>query len=119
MSTTAVIAVALFMAGMGLLALVAPTRFLRFVGSEPLGRDGRNEVRAVYGGFGVMMFAVLLYALRDAAYRPGILLCVGVALVGMALGRIISIIPDRGISPLMIAVLSGELAAGSMLLLAI
>ena len=119
MSAFAVGTIAILMLAMGLSALAAPTRFLRFVGSEPLGRDGRNEVRAVYGGFGVMMFAVLLYALRESAYRPGILLCMGVALLGMALGRIVSIVLDRGISPLAIAVLAGEFSGGCILLLAI
>lgn len=119
MTTFAIVTIAILMLGMGLSALVAPTRFQRFVGSEPLGRDGRNEVRAVYGGFGLMMCVLLLYAVGDSTYRSGILLSIGLALISMALGRIISIIPDRGISPLAVAVLSGEFVGGTVLLLAI
>ncbi len=119
MNSIAIIAVALFMGGMGLSAIVAPVRFLRFVGSETLGRDGRNEVRAVYGGYGLMMCGALMYALQQTDYQSGILLCMGLALCGMALGRVISIVPDRGISPMMIAVLMGELIGGGLLLIAI
>lgn len=119
MSDLAIGTVAILMLGMGVSALVAPVRFLRLVGSEPLGRDGRNEVRAVYGGFGLMMCALLIYAIQESAYRPGILVCIGLALIGMALGRVISIVPDRGISPLAITVLSGEFVGGTALLLAI
>jgi len=119
MSTTAIIIVAVFMTGMGVLAIASPTRFLRFVGSETLGREGRNEVRAVYGGFGLMMGGILLYALQQTDYRPGILLCMGLALAGMSLGRVVSIALDRAMTPMIVGVAIGEMVGGSVLILAI
>jgi len=119
MSTISIVVVASLMALMGVCGIITPVRFLRFVGSETLGRDGRNEVRAVYGGFGLMMGGILLYAVQETAYQPGILLCMGLALAGMAIGRIISIVPDRGISAFMVFTCISEFVAGGVLLLAI
>jgi hypothetical protein len=119
MSAAAIVTVATFMTAMGLLAIATPTRFLRFVGSETLGREGRNEVRAVYGGFGIMMGGILLFALQQTDYRSGILLCMGLALVGMSLGRVVSVILDRAITPMIVVGAVGEMVGGSVLILAI
>ena len=58
---------ALFFLVMGIAALVAPARILAPFGVTVATADGRSEVRAVYGGFGVVT-GVLLLARR--AIRP-------------------------------------------------
>lgn len=94
MATILIIAVAVFFAGMGLVALARPEQVLAFFGTPSLSRDGRNEVRAVYGGFGLAVVSLLLVALEQPALRPGVLLTVALALVGMAAGRLISALID-------------------------
>lgn len=91
----AIEAVALFFLGMGVVALLRPAAVLAFFGIGTLPVDARNEVRAVYGGFGVAIAAVLVMALRDDALRDGVLVAVAVALVGMAAGRVVSALVDR------------------------
>jgi hypothetical protein len=58
--------------------------------------DGRNEVRAVYGGFGVAVAGMLVYAAitpgRGALWIPSV---ISLALLGMAAGRLISVVLDR------------------------
>ena len=82
---------------MGLGALWRPVLVTAQFGIPSLTRDGRNEVRAVYGGFGIAMALVLLAAMQHAELRAGISMAVGAALLGMAAGRIISLGIDRGI----------------------
>lgn len=82
---------------MAIVSLVAPTRVTRQFDIPILSIAGRNEVRAVYGGFGLAVAAVMLAAIRDEALRPGILVAVAAALAGMASGRIISALIDREI----------------------
>jgi hypothetical protein len=81
---------------MGLAALVAPERILATFGVAVTTADGRNEVRAVYGGFGVAMAAMLGVALDAPQLAPGILACLAAALGGMAGGRLVSAALDRG-----------------------
>lgn len=91
MTLALVYLVAAFFAGMGLVALLQPERVLAFFGTRHLTRDGRNEVRAVYGGFGIAIAILLLGTLSFfASLRDGILFAVAVALLGMAAGRLIS-----------------------------
>lgn len=94
--TAAVIAViAVFFLGMGVYALAAPAALIRPFGVALKTSTSRSEVRAVYGGFGLAIAAVLAYAaFREGDVQKGILITVGVALVGMALGRIVSAIVD-------------------------
>ncbi|MBI2425724.1 MAG: DUF4345 family protein [Candidatus Hydrogenedentes bacterium] len=112
-----VLFVALLFAGMGLWATLFPSQFLAHFGSRVEGRDGRSEVRAVYGGFGFAMAGALALSLYAGTYRPGILLCLALALAGMAAGRLLSSMIDREISPKMVVVLVGE-AIGAALLFA-
>lgn len=97
MSTLSIIlvgAVAAFFFAMGMVALVHPEQIVALFGTRSLTRDGRNEVRAVYGGFGVFTAFLLLSTLFFPALRPGVLVAVGVALLGMAVGRMISAVLD-------------------------
>lgn len=91
----AVTLVALAFAAMGLSALIRPASIGRYFDVRFDSIDSRNEVRAVYGGFGLAMTAVLLLALRAPAVRDGILLTVALALAGMALGRVVGALADR------------------------
>jgi hypothetical protein len=86
-----VVVVALGLAVMGLAALVKPAVIWAPFGVVPSTPESRNEVRAVYGGFGVAL-AVLLFVADGWApdVRAGVLLTVAIALLGMAGGRAIS-----------------------------
>jgi len=87
--TVAVIAVGF--AGMGLAALVKPALVWAPFGVVPSTPASRNEVRAVYGGFGIA-FAALLFVADGWAtdVRAAVLLTVAIALLGMAGGRVFS-----------------------------
>lgn len=87
-----VAAVAVFFLGMGVYALAAPAALIRPFGIVLDRPESRSEVRAVYGGFGVAIAAVLLAAALHQEIRSGVLLTVAVALAGMAVGRVISAI---------------------------
>jgi hypothetical protein len=89
--------IAVFFVGMGAYALAAPVALVRPFGITLGESAARSEVRAVYGGFGLAIAAVLAYAtVAGGDLRKGVLLTVGVALVGMALGRVAAaILGDR------------------------
>ncbi|KAJ0392207.1 hypothetical protein P43SY_011942 [Pythium insidiosum] len=88
------IVVAVFFVGMGLYGLLAPALLVQPFGIELTRTDARNEVRAVYGGYGLAVGAALalLSARGDIGptYRRGFFLAIAVSLVGMALGRVLS-----------------------------
>lgn len=86
---------ALFFAVMGAVALVNPTYVSTQFGIPALTPDGRNEVRAVYGGFGVAMAVALVAARFTPSLRVGICMTLAAALVGMAVGRLVSAAIDR------------------------
>ena len=91
-----VLLVAAGFALMGAGALVRPKLVLEQFGVDAGTVEGRNEVRAVYGGFGLAVAALLAVAvLGDGAERDGILIAVGVALAGMAAGRIAGALAER------------------------
>ena len=84
----------LFFFGMGVLALLRPAVLGRLVELSPETVLARNEVRAVYGGFGVVMALALLWSIGDAVLGPGVQLAVALALLGMAGGRVVSSVAD-------------------------
>ena len=89
--------IAVFFLGMGVYALAAPAALVRPFGITLGESASRSEVRAVYGGFGLAIAAVLAYAAAaDGDLRKGILITVGAALVGMAFGRVAAaVLGDR------------------------
>lgn len=87
--------VAAFFLGMGLYALVAPASLIRPFGVTLSRPESRAEVRAVYGGFGLAVAGVLVYAALNPSVGPAILITVAVALAGMAVGRLISAVVDE------------------------
>lgn len=118
MADALTLVVAAGFAAMGLAALARPGDVLAQFGVAVATPDGRNEVRAVYGGFGVAIAALLAYAaLADPSTADGILVAVAVALLGMAAGRLVGILAERptGLHPV-VTYLAIELAAGAALL---
>jgi hypothetical protein len=80
---------------MGLAALIRPAVIWAPFGASPTTPAARNEVRAVYGGFGCALAVLLVVADRSGAgFRDGVLIAVAVALAGMAGGRIISFVVE-------------------------
>ncbi|MFP1681058.1 DUF4345 family protein [Alloalcanivorax sp. C16-1] len=92
---SALIAVALAFLAMGAVAIAAPDRVLALVDVPRLPWAARNEVRAVYGGFGLAVGGLLLAAPALPAWRAGIVVTVAVALLGMAGGRLAGLLLDR------------------------
>lgn len=89
MTTSIAICAAVFFLGMGLYGLVAPAALVRPFGINAGSVEARTEVRAVYGGFGVAVGGLLLWAVTaPGPVRQGVLAAVGVALLGMAAGRL-------------------------------
>ena len=89
------IVVATLFAAMGLLTLVRPRSIGAIVDIRLDAADARNEVRAVYGGFGLAMAAVLVVAMRVPRLHDGIVACVALALAGMVVGRLVSAVIER------------------------
>ncbi|MEK6806674.1 MAG: DUF4345 domain-containing protein [Pseudomonadota bacterium] len=87
--------VAFAFAGMGLMALLKPASIGNYFDVRFESVDGRNEVRAVYGGFGIAMALALCLATQQPEYRAGVVLCVAFALAGMAAGRLLSALIER------------------------
>ncbi|WP_194818751.1 DUF4345 family protein [Nocardia sp. XZ_19_385] len=97
MRTVVLAAVGVLFAGMGMYALVAPAALARPFGLSAPTAVSRAEIRAVYGGFGVAVAGVLFWsAFGSGELRTGAALTVGFALVGMAVGRIVSRLVDGG-----------------------
>jgi hypothetical protein len=111
--------VAVFFLGMGLIALAQPTQIVRYFGTRELTADGRNEVRAVYGGFGLAVAALLAWTLMDPTLATGILTTVAVSLIGMALGRIVSRLIDGVIGFYPALFVGVELSLAAALLFAV
>lgn len=72
-----------------------PRHFLRPFDIAAETATARNEIQAVYGGFGLAMFAVLLLPHWLPELRSGIAIAVAAALAGMALGRVIGALRER------------------------
>ncbi|WP_433710001.1 DUF4345 domain-containing protein [Nocardia sp. CA-084685] len=91
--------VGVFFLAMGGYALAAPAALIRPFGIRLEQPEARYEIRAVYGGFGLAMAAMLaVAATHDGALRTGIMITIGVALGGMAFGRIVSAVLDDRIT---------------------
>lgn len=82
---------------MGVVALAMPERVTGQFGIPILNANGRNEIRAVYGGFGIAVSAALASALALPTWRAPAAIAVAIALGGMALGRLFSAILDQQI----------------------
>lgn len=89
-------AVATFFLGMGVVAIARPSGVVDRFGIDVTTADGRGEIRAVYGGFGIAVAALLVWAVftegRGELWIPSVL---AVAVFGMAVGRTLSMLLDR------------------------
>lgn len=96
MEDALVLVIAAGFAAMGIGALARPRDVLAQFGVAVDTSEGRNEVRAVYGGFGLAVAALLaIAALGDPSTSEGILVAVAFALAGMAGGRLVSAALER------------------------
>ena len=96
MTTIMPLAAGAFFLAMGIYALAAPAALIRPFRLTADTPESRSEIRAVYGGFGVAIAAVLLLAvLQDGDFRRGVVITVALALAGMAAGRVLSRVFDR------------------------
>ena len=88
--------VAAFFAGMGLYALAAPARLAGIFELRLGSSNARNEIRAVYGGYGIASAAALAYAISVGGETGRALrLAWAVSLTGMAFGRLIDFVTER------------------------
>jgi hypothetical protein len=91
-----IVVVGLFFFGMGVYALAVPQAIVRPFDYVLKTASSRAEVRGVYGGFGLAIAAVLAYAaVAPGDVRTGVLITVGAALAGMAVGRAVSAVFDE------------------------
>lgn len=79
------------MAAMGGATLLRPQLVFDTFGMSADSPEARNEVRAVYGGYGLAMSALLGWAAATSSpFADGVSVTVGAALAGMATGRAVS-----------------------------
>lgn len=111
--------IALMFLAMGLATLVKPGLLGITFGAEVSLPPWRNEIRAVYGGFGVAT-AALLFLVQSSfpEFQSGVYLAVAVALFGMALGRVIGFAVER-VKGWPVFYFGIEVLGGGLLLLAI
>lgn len=119
LSTILILAVAGLFALMGVAALFRPERITIQFGIPELTTDGRNEVRAVYGGFGIAIALLLLAALGFEPLRTGAVLAVAAAVYGMAGGRLLSFVFDGALGKWPGFYLLVELVLGTVLVAAV
>lgn len=111
--------VGVFFLAMGTYALLNPGALVAPFRLTAQSAESRSEIRAVYGGFGIAMAAVLGAAALDlGGIRAGAVTTVGGALLGMAGGRLVSRLFDTAVRFYPIWFYFGiELVAGTALLL--
>lgn len=95
MSAAAHHVVGLALAAMGLGALWRPALVWRPFGGTAATADLRNEVRAVYGGFGVAVGGLLMLSAGCPTLTAGVHAALAVALLGMAAGRLVGFAVER------------------------
>jgi len=108
--------VALCFLAMGSGALMKPSAVLGQFGVAALSADARNEVRAVYGGFGIAIAALLMWSIFDDQLRAVVCITVAVSMFGMALGRLVSMAIDKTMSRIPILYFGAEVLAGAFLI---
>jgi hypothetical protein len=96
--TVFLIASALFTAWTSWTGFTAPGTFGKQVGYELVGMDGRNEMRAQYGGFFLAVTVASVLALAGVIPRQAALLVNAVVFGGLIGGRIVSLAVDSGMS---------------------
>jgi hypothetical protein len=121
MEDAVVLVIAAGFAAMGMGALARPRAVLAQFGVPVETSEGRNEVRAVYGGFGLAIAALLtVAALGDPRTAEGIIVAVAIALAGMAGGRLVSAVLElpRSAFPVWVYFLIEVVGAAALLIAA-
>ncbi|MFJ9390719.1 DUF4345 family protein [Nocardioides sp. NPDC101246] len=94
-ATLTIAVVGFFFLAMGTYALISPGALVAPFRLSAQAPESRSEVRSVYGGFGIATAAVLGAAALDIGeIRTGAVTTVGLALIGMAGGRLVSRLLD-------------------------
>ncbi len=104
---------------MGLVALVSPHSITRWVAITTLPVPARNEVRAVYGGYGVAISVLLVVCRDQPQWRDGVVVTLSLALLGMAAGRLLSWLVDRRLDRYPALFMGIEVVLGVGLLIAL
>ncbi|MFD0360913.1 DUF4345 family protein [Nocardia sp. GCM10030253] len=99
MRTGAIAGVGVLFCAMGVFAIAAPAALARPFDITVETPTSRSEIRAVYGGFGIAVAAILWWAASgNTDMHAGIVIGVGVSLAGMAFGRLLSRLFDTATS---------------------
>ena len=102
---------AVFTIGMGLLGLLYPSGAARFTGLNAGTRTAFAEFRATFGGLFVALGAVPLITGEPSAY-----LVSSLAWIASAVGRVGSIVLDKGYEPKNFSAVVFEAAFGALLI---
>ena len=94
-------------AGLGLMGLIRPAAAAVFTSMAPVGTLGVSEIRATYGGFFLALGAYALWAMS-----PPVFTTLGIAWLGAAAGRAISVIVDKSREPKNLGGIAFEAAIG-------
>jgi hypothetical protein len=94
----------------GLYSLLRPTTLTGFTGLSPVGGRGITEVRAVLGGFFIALGAAPLFLNSPTAYTM-----LGIAYLGVALVRAVSMFVDKSVVQSNIISLAVEIIFGIIL----
>lgn len=98
LGTIGVICAALFFGAIGLTAMIRPQTLLQQGFSiEAIQPESQNEIRAVYGGFPLVVAGLLLFSLTRPNLSDGILFALAFCSAGMAMGRVVSALIDQKI----------------------
>lgn len=95
LATTLIYVTAMLFLLMGLAGIFRPMQILNLLSVKETTPEMRNEARAVYGGFGIAIAVALFLTTRLDGLRVGVLFTVALALLGMAFGRIASLLVER------------------------
>jgi len=90
-----VIVIAVAFALMGIAAFARPRTLVGFLGLNAESPDARNEIQAVYGGFGLAIAATLAATLWYPQYQDGVIVTVAASMAGMAGGRVVAALRER------------------------
>jgi hypothetical protein len=96
----------------GLVSLILPNSVRGFTGLDPNGGRGITEIRAVLGGFFIALGAGAIGINSTDAYRM-----LGIAYLGVALVRLVSMFVDRSVVQSNIISLVVEIIFGVILVL--
>lgn len=89
--TIVVLVIAILYCWMGYKALASPTAITGIFDVPDVTGAMKNEIGAVYGGFGFAFGISLIVAFfRRSSVATGVILCLGILTLGMAAGRAIS-----------------------------